>query len=147
MSITYIGSTLGVFAGTPATEDAAGYGDVGMTYQEIGKIISIGEIGDKSEDVSFDLLKSGRKTHVNGVKDIGEINVMVEYDAADAGQDIIIAANNSNASHSFEVTDADGENIWFYGTIANVTDPERTANTYKALTFTIRGQSGVTRSV
>ena len=65
MSISYIGSTLGIVAGVPATEDVAGYG--AQTHIEVGKVISIGEIGDTSEDITFDLLKTGRRTRVNGV--------------------------------------------------------------------------------
>lgn len=143
MSISFIGSTLSIVAGTPATEDQAGY--EALSYTEVGKIVSIGELGDTSEDISFDLLKPGRKTHVNGVKDIGEVPIVLETDTADAGQVILEAANNGNVTHSFRVTDSDGEDVYFQGLVANMRDNERTASNYKGKSGVLRGQSGITR--
>lgn len=143
MSTSYVGSTLSVVASTPAAEDQSGY--EALSYTEVGKVISIGEIGDTSEDINFDLLKPGRRSHVNGVKDLGEISVVIELDNTDAGLTIIQAANNSNTTHSFVVTDSDGEDVYFQGLVANLRDSERTANTYKGASFVIRGQTGVTR--
>lgn len=142
MSISFIGTVLEIVSGSPATEDASGY--EGLSYTEVGKVVSIGELGDTSEDIAFDLLKPGRRTHVNGVKDLGEIPVVVEYDKADAGQDVVRAANNSNTTHSFKVTDADGDSYYFQGLIANVRDLERSASQYKGFNMVIRGQTGLT---
>ena len=143
MSISYIGSTLSVVASLPAAETVSDY--AALSFTEVGKVISIGELGDTSEDIAFDLLKPGRRTHVNGVKDLGEISVVLEYDRDDAGLTILEAAANGNTSHSFVVTDTDGDDYYFYGLVANLRDSERTANTYKGLSFIIRGQSGVTK--
>jgi len=143
MSISFIGSTLSIVSGSPATEDQSGYEALSVT--EVGKIVSFGELGDESEDISFDLLKPGRKTHVNGVKDLGEIAVTIEYDRADAGQVIVRAANNGNTTHSFVVTDSDGDDYYFQGLIANLKDLERTASQYKGANFVIRGQTGITK--
>jgi len=143
MSITYVGSTLSAFAGAPATEDMSGY--TALTLVEVGKILTIGEIGDTSEDVSFDLLKPGRKSHVNGVKDLGEIAVTVEVDNTDTGQTLIRDNANNNTTISFGVTDADGEDVYFQGVIANYRDNERTPNSFKGASFTIRGQTGTVR--
>lgn len=143
MSISFIGSTLALVSGAPATEDAAGY--EAQSHVELGKVVSIGELGDESEDIAFDLLKPGRKTHVNGVKDLGEVPVTIEYDLADAGQVILRTANNGNTTHSFKVEDADGDVYYFQGLIANLKDLERTASQYKGANFVIRGQTGVTK--
>ena len=143
MSISYIGTTLSIVSGSPATEDETGY--AALSFVEVGKIVSIGEVGDESEDIAFDLLKPGRRTHVSGVKDLGEIPVTIEYDGADAGQDLIRAANNTNTTHSFLITDPDGEEIYFQGLVANVKDLAREANQYKGFNMVIRGQTGVTR--
>jgi len=144
MSISYIGSTLSIVADTPTTEDVSGY--TALSFVEVGKVVSIGELGDTSEDIAFDLLKPGRRSHVNGVKDLGEVAVTIEYDRDDAGLAILEAANNGNTTHSFVVTDADGDDYYFQGLVANVRDFERTANQYKGLTFVIRGQTGVTKA-
>ena len=143
MSISYVGSTLSVVASTPATEDQSGY--EALSFTEVGLVVSISAIGDTSEDINFDLLKTGRRSHVNGVQDLGEISVTIEVGNSDAGQEIVRGAANGNTTHSFVVTDADGEDVYFQGVIANYQDSERTANTYKGATFVIRGQTGVTR--
>ena len=142
MSISFVGTTLAVVSGQPGTEDASSYEAMSPALTAVGKVIDISELGDQSTDIAFDLLQPGRTTHVNGVKDMGEITVTCEYDAADAGQDIIRAANNSNTTHSFRVTDADGADRYFYGLVANVRDLARSANQYKGFTFVIRPQSG-----
>lgn len=142
MSISYIGSTLSLVSGTPATEDQAGYEL--LTFVEVGKVVSVGEVRDSSEDINFNLLKSGRTTHVNGAKDMGEIEVVIEYDSADAGYALLVAANNGNTSHSFRIQDTDSNDRYFYGLVANLGDPAREASAYKGKLFTIRPQSGVT---
>jgi hypothetical protein len=143
MSISYIGSTLSIVDAEPAEEDQSGY--EALSFVEVGRVISIGELGDTSEDIAFDLLKPGRRSHVNGVKDLGEIAVICEYDRSDAGLAMLQAANNGNTTHSFRVTDTDGDDYYFQGLIANLRDSERTANTYKGFSFVVRGQTGVTK--
>lgn len=142
MSISYIGTCLYIAVGSPATEDETGYD--ALTWVEVGKIVSIGELGDESEDIAFDLLKPGRRTHVSGVKDLGEIPVTIEYDREDAGQDIVRTANNTNVTHSFRIDDPDGDEIFFQGLVANIKFLERVANQYKGFNMVIRGQTGTT---
>jgi hypothetical protein len=139
---SFIGSTIGVVSGSPATEDAAGYG--AQTFAEILRVVSISELGDNSEDISYDILKDGRRTHVNGVFDMGEITVVWEYNDVDPGQVACRDAAGTNTTHSFEVTDADGQIQWFQGVVASVRDMERTSSTYKGQTMVIRPQTGLT---
>ncbi|MBL4768343.1 MAG: hypothetical protein JKY94_11630 [Rhodobacteraceae bacterium] len=91
MSISFIGSTLSVIAAATSPEDQATY--EANNYDEIGKVVSVGALGDTSEEITFDLLKTGRKSRVNGVLDLGAISVTIEYNRADAGQAIVRAAN------------------------------------------------------
>ncbi len=142
MSITYIGATLSVSTSTPAAEDVSSYS--ALSWVEIGKVISIAELGDESEDVTFDLLKTGRRSHVNGVKDLGEVSVVMEYDKDDTGQGTIRTNNNSNTTLSFRVTDPDGVDDYFQGVVANYKTSERTASNYKGASFMVRGQTGLT---
>ena len=142
MAITYIGSTLSISRGTPAN-DAAANDYAGLRWSEVGKVVVLGELGDSSEDVSFDLLKSGRKTHVNGIRDIGEFPVTVEFDQEDAGQNITETASDTNTTHSFRIVDSDEAVQYFTGVVANYRVSERTASQYKGAMFAVRGQSGL----
>lgn len=144
MPISFIGTTIGIVAAAPATEDQSGY--EALSFDTIGKIVSIGELGDEHEDISFNRLAEGRTIHVNGVADLGDTPLVLEYDASDAGQVILQAANGGNTTHSFKITDPDGRDHYFQGLIANLRYLERTVNQYKGQTFVIRGQSGITET-
>ena len=142
MSITYIGSTVSVSQRTPSQETAAAY--AALPWSPIGRTISASEVGDSSEDVNFDLLESGRKSHVNGIRDVGEITITVEFERTDAGQVIVEDASGTNNSRSFRMVDTDGEVQYFQGVVANYRATERTASTYMGAMFVIRGQSAIT---
>ena len=144
MAITFIGSEIFVSVETPDAETAAGYS--ALAWTSIGRVISAGEIGDTSEDVNYDILKTGRKRHVNGIADIGEIPITVEFEQTDAGQVVVQDASGTNDTHSFYAEDEDGEIQYFQGVVANYRASERTASTYKGAMFSIRGQSAITTS-
>lgn len=139
---TFIGSILSIVARAPATEDQVGY--EALSLVEIGKIVSIGELGDKSDETTFDLLKAGRRSRFNGVKDVGNVPVTYIYERGDAGQTIVEAGNNTNTVHTFAIVDADGDAKYFQGLIANLAEPERTASTNKGASFEMRAQTGIT---
>ena len=141
MAITYIGSTVHVSSGS-VTSGAATLANIKSDADtEIGGVISVAELGDTSEDVSFDLLKGGRKTHVNGVRDIGSVSFSCEYISNDGGQNRIRTLNNTNTPVAVEITDSDGQKQAFRGVVANYRVTERTASSYKGCMFDIRGQS------
>lgn len=140
---SYLGATLEWADGSqPATEDASGYG--ALSFAEIENVITVGEIADGSEDITYNLLKEGRTQHVNGVKDMGEISVTCAYDASNAAAiGAVEAKNNSNTTSSFKLTDSSGAITYFQGRIANFGHPERSASAYEGRTFVIRPTSGL----
>ena len=143
MSISFIGSTLKVVASTPAAEDASSYGALSMTT--IGQVVSIGEIGDTNEDIAFDRLADGRRVHVNGTKDMGDIPVVIDYSRDDAGLTILEAGEGSNTTHSFVIEDSDGDKYYVQALIANFKTAAREANAYKSVSFVMRSQTGITK--
>lgn len=150
MAITYIGSTLSVAQSAPGNFDQDVIDDYAdLDWVEVGNVISIGELGDTSEDVTFDLLKGGRRTHVNGIRDVGDIPVAVEFNHESAGQGIIYRsvseADNANDTHYWRIVDDDGEIVYFAGLPANYSDTERTASSYKGAEFQIRTQTALFR--
>ena len=147
--ITYIGTCLEVTAadGTAVAETTADSSMVDAAKAnshskvEVTGVISIGELGDTAEDVSYNLLKGGRTKHVNGVRDIGDVDVTCEYNAGDAGQNRIRALSNSNTTVTFLIKDADDQYTAFNGVVANYRETPREASSYKGCMFTMRGQS------
>lgn len=142
MSISYIGSTVSLVSGLPATFDDTGYG--ALTFVLINGVVDVGEIGDQQNDIAIDTLV-GRVEHVNGSSDLGEIAVSYSFIAADAGQVLVRAAAGNNTGHSFKIVDADNKIAYFHGIIANVRDRARSSSEYKGETFVIRGNSAVVR--
>lgn len=139
-AISYVGVLMGIAVATPATQDAAGFG--ALTYTNIVGMISVGEVGDTSEDISVPYL-SGRNAHVNGAKDGGSREFAYVYEKTDPGQVLLRANNNNNVDVSLRVTDPDGEVRYFFGRIADIMDNERTNSNYKGQKGQLRVNSNV----
>ncbi len=100
---SYIGALVQVCAAAPATIDAAGF--AALSYTTIGKVVSVGALGDQAGDISSPTL-GGRIYHANGSIDGGEVPFSVLYDpAGDAGVTLILSRNNLNDTTSFKLTD------------------------------------------
>lgn len=78
-----------------------------LSYTEIGEVETIGEFGDQASTVTFTALGDARVRKRKGVRDAGDLNVMVAYDARDAGQIAMIAAQATEFSYAFKVVAAD----------------------------------------
>lgn len=142
-NMTYIGATIEAAAGKPVTIDAAGF--AALSFSEIGEILEWGEIGDTSEDSTETTLK-GRVMHTNGAVDGGTTDfTFLLSGAADTGQALLIAKNNTNDDVSFKITDPDGEISYFHGKVANVRDRARSASTQKGMSGQARINCAVVR--
>jgi hypothetical protein len=133
--ISYIGATIGIVASSPATIDSSGFG--ALSYTTIGEVVSWGAVGDQTDNISIPLL-NGRVKHVNGAADGGEIAWTVRYEAADGGQVILNAQNNTQTNCSIKITDPDGKIAYTQGLVANVKDMDRATGNYKGLTGVFR---------
>ena len=141
--VSYIGALVQIVASSPATQDASGFG--ALSYTTIGKIVSVGATGDTTDNISVPLL-IGRVEHVNGAADGGEIQMGFRYDAGtDAGQNIVLAQNNSQTNCSFKITDPDGKIEYFLGLVANYQSMDRNTQNYKGYNFVARVNSPLIR--
>jgi hypothetical protein len=114
---SYIGSTVSVVSGEPATEDDTGYSALSMT--EVSNIISFSPLGAQHSDLSATRLKSGVVKHGNGARDGGEVTIVLdEEDLTDAGRVILEAANGNNTNHSFLIQ-TPVQKHYFYGLVRN----------------------------
>lgn len=140
--ISFIGSTLGLVA-SPRDPNANVSAYNAKTYVDIGKVVTIGALGDTSTAISISLLKEGRTIYVNGEKTLGEIAVTIATDISDTAQSTIANNANTNTNYWFEVEDMDGKRYFFQGLLANYQALERSASQYKGATFVIRGNSRI----
>jgi len=138
----YIGSTFSLVAGVPATEDQSGY--EALTFVEVGKVVTIGEIGDTHEDISSNLLKVGRVEHDNGAADGGEVAIVIEDGGADAGQALVKGGSGSTTIYSCKISDTDGKDYYFQGILSNYRHRERSTSVRKGFSFAARVNTGIT---
>jgi hypothetical protein len=114
-SLTAAGSALAISAGSPATNDAAGF--AALTFTEIGGIDKIGTIGSTFAKVEFQPLKGAKQKHKGSV-DYGSLQPSLAIDDADAGQTLLrTAAAHQTALYAFMVTLPDGAKRYFQGKV------------------------------
>jgi len=102
-------------AALPATSAAAITLLKAIIYTEVGEVQSIGDYGDTIGDVSFSGLASGRARHLKGLADAGSLDVVVGFDAGDAGQLAMVAAfqDRSRYDYPIKVLYVDGSADYF----------------------------------
>ncbi len=102
-SITAAGTSIAISSGTPATQDASGFG--ALTYVEIGQVEKLGTIGAAFAKVEFQPLKGVKQKH-KGAADYGSLQPSMAYDEADAGQALlrVAAADATVSRYAFRVT-------------------------------------------
>lgn len=84
---------------TPA--NAAAY--AALTWTEVGLVESFGEYGDQSAAVNFTALSDGRVRKGKGARDAGDLTVTCGHDAADVGQQAMVAAEATNFRYPFKI--------------------------------------------
>lgn len=118
-AFTSAGTTIGVVADTPATEDSTGY--VALTYVNIGEASDISEFGRQYNLVTFNPLGDRRTVKRKGSYNDGAITLQLARVPSDAGQTILQSALDSDTNHSFEVTLQDGTAIYFQAQVLSYT--------------------------
>jgi hypothetical protein len=119
-SSTAAGSTLAISAGTPATQNTAGY--AALTYTEIGSIEKLGPSGATFDKVDFQPLKGPKQKHKGSV-DYGTMQPSMAHDDADAGQDLLrVSADNQTALYAFKVTRPDATVKYFQARVFSYTE-------------------------
>ncbi len=108
---TSAGSTLSVFAGSPATYDKAGFEQLNFT--EVAEITDLGEFGREYNQVTHSPVKNRRIVKRKGSYNEGSISLPMARDASDAGQKILTAASLSDDSYSYCIRLQDGSRFFF----------------------------------
>lgn len=127
---TTLGTTLGLATGEPATFDALGYG--ALSYGLVGEVGDLGEFGGTREVVTFTPVATGIVAKRPGSIDYGEMTLQIGRDATDVGQIALQSALDGAEAgnvHSFELTDRNGDKIYFTGIVSSFTYNAGSANT------------------
>jgi len=114
-SFTSAGTTIEVSASLPATFDDTGY--AALSYTNVGEVTAIGSFGQSAALVTHNPLDSRVTVKRKGSYNYGTLTLEMARDPADAGQTILVAAQNDDNSHSFKVTLQDGTVLYFTGQV------------------------------
>ena len=116
---TSAGTTLGLVADAPATEDEAGYS--ALTFVSVGEITDLGEFGREYSEVTHNPLGERRTQKLKGSFNDGSITLQMGRVPSDAGQALIQTALDDDADYSFEVTLQDGTVQYFQAKVMSYT--------------------------
>ena len=116
---TSAGTTLGISAAAPATYDEPGFSV--LSFTDVGEITDMGEYGREYALVTHNALGNRRTVKRKGSYNDGALTMSLGRVPSDAGQVVLLAALDSDASYSFEVTLQDGTTQYFSGQVMSYT--------------------------
>ena len=146
MTITSTGTLFAIVAASPATVDSAGFG--ALTYENVGEVVDIPEIGADIAVVSHMPLTTGIVEKFKGFKNFGSFALGFADDITDAGQLVLesgATGANENVQHSVQVTLQDGKLIFFTCKIFSFKINPGSADSIVAATTSIEIESKLVR--
>lgn len=87
----------------PVTDAADVTAFEALTWVEVGEVEDLGEFGDQSNSVTFTALADARVRKFKGTKDAGDMTLTVGFDADDAGQLALIAAEADTSPDDYGI--------------------------------------------
>lgn len=127
--ITSTGTKFSIVADTPATFDAAGYAL--LTYTEVGEVVDLPEYGANVSVVESNPLATGVTEKFKGFINYGSQSIGLDYDSADAGQQILddaVTGANKNLEHSVKIEYQDGSVDYYACRVFSYTKAPGSAN-------------------
>lgn len=108
---TSAGTLFKISAGLPTTYNEAGF--EALTFTAVGEITDYGEFGRKYNLVKHNPVATRKTVKRKGSYDAGSMTIPMALDNDDAGQIIMKAAANSDASYSVCIELKDGYKYYF----------------------------------
>jgi len=136
--ITFDGVIASVSADAPATYDASGFADAGVTYTVIGQLINFPDIGRVYTDVAYNSLDVRGTRHIKGTYEEPEIALEMGVDRLDGGQVILKTASDSDASFTFKFEYSNGEIDYFQAKVFSLASAGGDGDTTRAITANVR---------
>lgn len=112
---TVAGTTLKISAGVPATQDGAGF--AALSYTAVAEITDIGSLGKDYTLVTHNPIGDRKTYKFKGSYNNGSLSLKLAKAITDAGQVLLLAASNSDAYYSFQITTQDSRDMYFQGTV------------------------------
>ena len=75
----------------------------GVTWVEVGGLMSIGTAGDETNEIAFDLINRGRTKVLKGTKRAPTLDVVTALNHANAGQAKLLEAEASSNNYPFRL--------------------------------------------
>lgn len=120
MSIqTNAGASFAVCATLPATHNAAGFN--ALPFAEVGELTNLPEFGRKYALITHKPIKTRATQKRKGSYDEGQLPLELALDEDDAGQQIMMAASESDEVHAFRVTMQNGDKYFMLGMVMDWT--------------------------
>lgn len=110
---TVAGSTLKISAAKPATYNQAGF--AALSYTNVAEVTDIGSLGKEYTLVSHNPVGDRKTYKFKGSYNNGALALKLAKAISDAGQAMLLAASDSDASYSFCITLQDGRKMYFTG--------------------------------
>ena len=143
---TSTGVLFAIVAASPATIDAAGFG--ALTYENVGEVVDVPEIGADTTVVEHKPLASGIVEKFKGFVNFGSFALGFADDIADLGQLVLESgANgaNKNVQHSARITMQDGTFVYFTNKIFSFKISPGSADSIVSATTSIEIESKLVR--
>src|SRR5207253_2599935 len=140
---TVAGSTLAVSAAAPATFDAAGYG--ALAWTNVGELTDLGNnLGRQYNTVTHSPIQSAQVIEKKASYKLGEIDMICAWDMADAGQDFLRAAADSQTQVlSIRITKQSGDIRYFTAQVSKFVENFGTVDNVVQGAFTLLRQRDV----
>ena len=74
-----------------------------ITWTEVGEVEDMGEFGDAWNSANFAALKDGRVRKYKTTRDAGDAEMVLGFDAGNAGQVALVAAIESKQDYPFKI--------------------------------------------
>ena len=83
--------------------DEASFAGQSTEWVEIRQLEALGSLGDTAEAITFTSIERARVQKLKGSRDAGTMEIVAGIDYADAGQQALLAAEQSDANYAFKM--------------------------------------------
>ncbi len=139
--MTLGGATLSISSAALADEKEATL--KAATFHAISGLRSLPDLGDEAEVVAFETIEDNRRHKLAGVKDAGDVEIVVVYDLDDIGQSVARNAGQTNEVHGFKLTLKNGSATYFAGIVTSAKQNHGETSAVIQTTYAVAITSGV----